>query len=154
MVYHRCNVDKMNEDIFFEKIVEAINLFIVQFSIFSIWVRRFADCFFIVQGCMPTRCNNHLGTRVCTCSRLCVRMCRLQIYILLYYTKHDERKGSRNAGGGRLVSFKFPFWSFPIKRPIKYYKSNFSRSRILCVSLDLTRCLAIRVKWCSVKGSI
>jgi len=28
-------------------------------------------------------------------------MCRLQIYILLYYTKHDERKGPRNAGGGR-----------------------------------------------------
>lgn len=32
-----------------------------------------------------------------------VRTYRLQIYILLYYTKHDESKGSRNARGGRSV---------------------------------------------------
>lgn len=101
------------------------------------------------SGCTPTRFDKP-PPYTCTCSRSRVRICRLQIYILLYYTKHDERKGSRNAGGGRLVSlFKLPFLRGPpittSDWPVANH-SSLSRSRILCVSLDLTKCLATEVK--------
>lgn len=59
---------------------------------FQSWICVWGDLFFFVvqDACQfdPTNDSVHL-VRARVIAR--IRMCRLQIYILLYYTKHDEK---------------------------------------------------------------
>lgn len=80
-------------------------------------------------------------------------------YTILSTTREKDRETRKEDVWYHLNSLflSFSSWSFPINvRPTdcEYYKSSLSRSSILCVSLDLTRCLATEVKRCSVKDSI
>lgn len=105
--------------------------------------------FFVVRDARQLDSIDRPGTRVRARDRayVCVAFRFIFCYTILSTTRGKNLLEEMREEDVSVL-FKPPFWGLPIKRPIELRiivcKSNLSRSRILCVSLDLTRCLANR----------